>query len=694
MEHSVEIGVIIAISLLTVAVLSSIFLKKVRFPYTIGLVVIGGLWAYAAQHIEILTPMSHLSLSPDLILFLILPTLIFDAAININIQLLYKNLIPILLLACVGIVISTAVIGASLPLFSTLTIGGALLFGALISATDPVAVIALFNEIKAPKRLLTLIDGESIFNDATAIVLFTIILEKQIQNYQDVVNNFWPGLLSFTVVLFGGILIGGIAGLLGSLMLKIRKGDMILQITVTLITAYISFILADRLAVSGVISTLTAGLVFTATSDYTIRRRNRDSLHHFWEFFSFIANSFVFLLLGFTEYSIFQTTESIRNYIWIILLAIPVIIIARVCVIYILVPLYNRFVGKNRRISGAYQAILLWGGLRGAVPVALVFSIPVSFPGRAIILHLTFGFILFTLLFQGTTIKFFMGLLGIKPEKNELEGVKGIVSSKYSFGNEYLTTLVFNSLLDIFSEEGFFISRDEEGGGLNAYILKKQGIIFLTEKDGTEISFSHKSEDTNYLHTILYETLLEFDRSLREVGDIVKPEELYKLVETSDNKVDDKQMKREINVLKSIPAEHITTRIESSDKKGVIEELLTILYKRGVIPDYDEALKALLDREETMTTGIGDGIALPHAKIQGISKIQAVIAVKKEGVDFQAMDGKPVNIIVLILSPASDPVPHIQFLAAITKLLSDKERKEKILASDESQIYQIIKGQK
>ncbi|RKX98878.1 MAG: hypothetical protein DRZ90_01110, partial [Spirochaetes bacterium] len=97
--------------------------------------------------------------------------------------------------------------------------------------------------------------------------------------------------------------------------------------------------------------------------------------------------------------------------------------------------------------------------------------------------------------------------------------------------------------------------------------------------------------------------------------------------------------------------------------------------------------------EETMTTGIGDGIALPHAKIQGINKIQAVIAVNKDGVDFQAMDNNPVYIIVLILSPSSDPVPHIQFLAAITKLLTNKERKKKIIESSESRIYQIIKNQ-
>jgi len=693
MDQNVEIGVIIAISLLTVAVLSSIFLRKVRFPYTIGLVVIGGLWALAAQHILILAPMRSLSLSPDLILFIILPTLIFDAAINIDIKLLYKNLIPILLLACVGIIISTAVIGVSLPLFSPLLLGGALLFGALISATDPVAVIALFNEIKAPKRLLTLIDGESIFNDATAIVLFSIILEKQIHNYQDIVNNFWPGLLSFFIVLLGGILTGGIVGLLGSLMLKIRKGDMILQFTVTLITAYISFILADRLGVSGVISTLSAGLVFTATSDFTIRRRNRDSLHHFWEFFSFIANSFVFLLLGFTEFSIFNTTQSIRHFIWIILLSIPVIIVARVCVIYILVPLYNQFSDKKRRISKSYQVILLWGGLRGAVPVALVFSIPESYPHRTLILHLTFGFILFTLLFQGTTIKYLMRLFGIRPEKNELEGVKNIVSSKYSFGNEYLTTLVMNSLMDTFSEEGFFISKDEESGNPNAYVLKKQDIIFLTGKEGKEISFSHKKEHTNYLHTILYETLLEFDKSLREVGDIVKPEELNKLVETSASTEDDSTPKREINVLKYIPFDQITTDVKSTEKVDVIRELLNILDNKGVLPDYEVALKALMEREETMSTGIGGGIALPHAKISGINKIHAVIAVKKNGMDFQAMDGKPVYIIVLILSPASDPVPHIQFLAAVTKLLSNEERRDRIIASSESQIYQILKSQ-
>jgi CPA1 family monovalent cation:H+ antiporter len=269
-------------------------------------------------------------------------------------------------------------------MFTSLTLSSALLFGALISATDPVAVIALFNEIKAPKRLLTLIDGESIFNDATAIVLFTILMAVPISSVQDVSQQALPGFISFILVLCGGVIIGIIVGLLGSLMLHIKKGDMILQFTVTLITAYVSFILADKLKASGVISTLCAGLVFSATSDFTIRRRHRESLHHFWEYFAFTANSFVFLLLGFTELSIFHTQKSIQHSIWIILLSIPIIVIARACVIYILVPLYNKFTSEENKISAAYQAILLWGGLRGAVPVALVFSITEDYPHRII----------------------------------------------------------------------------------------------------------------------------------------------------------------------------------------------------------------------------------------------------------------------------------------------------------------------
>jgi len=686
----IEHGVIIVCSLLVIALISSIILKKIRFPYTIGLVVIGGTLGLLANQVESLGNLRHLELSPDIILFLILPTLIFDAAINIKIKLLLRNIVPILLLACFGIIISSFVIGGTLSLFSPLSLSGALLFGALISATDPVAVIALFNEIKAPKRLVTLIDGESIFNDATAIVLFSIFLTTPFSKFGDITQNALPGILSFFTVLSGGVVVGGIIGVLGSLMLHIKKGDMILQFTVTLTTAYISFILADRLHASGVISTLCAGLVFSATSEYTIRRRHRESIHHFWEYFTFTANSFVFLLLGFTELSIFHTKESIRHSIWIILLSIPVILLGRACVIYAVIPFYNRFTSKSNKISASYQAILLWGGLRGAVPVALVFSIPEDFPNRIIILHLTFSFILFTLLFQGTSIKFLMNCLGINPEKNELEGVKDLTHARHSFKNEYLAGLVIKGLLEIFSEEGFFVSKNGKIEKASSYLAKKREIIVIITQEEESISLTHRKTYTKYINTVLYETLLEFDKSLKAIEEIVRPEDFASLIKIDDASEDDFATS-EPNICKYIEGEQIVNEIQNSEKEAVIRELLQVLWDNGKIPDFDEALKALFEREKTMTTGIGEGIALPHAKIKGINRIHAVLGVSRNGIEFNSMDGEKVTIVVLILSPASAPLPHIQFMASISKLLNSSQIRDKILSSDTNGICEIIK---
>jgi CPA1 family monovalent cation:H+ antiporter len=450
-------------------------------------------------------------------------------------------------------------------LFTSLTLSSALLFGALISATDPVAVIALFNEIKAPKRLLTLIDGESIFNDATAIVLFTILMATPISSLHDAASHAIPGFISFILVLCGGVIIGLLVGAAGSLMLHIKKGDMILQFTVTLITAYVSFILADKFKASGVISTLCAGLVFSATSDFTIRRRHRESLHHFWEYFAFTANSFVFLLLGFTELSIFHTQESIQHSLWIILLSIPVIVIARACVIYILIPLYNKFTSEKNKISPAYQAILLWGGLRGAVPVALVFSIPEEYPHRIIIMHLTFGFILFTLLFQGTTIKFLMNLFGITPEKHELEGVEDLETKTHSFSNEYMSGLILKRLLDIFSEEGFFVSKEESDEEGISWVAKKKEIIVIITQDEEKITFTYRKVHANYLNTVLYETLLEFDKSLKEVENLIRPEQFAELIKNDTQEQGQDSLMP--SVCKYIESEHIISEIKSTEKK-------------------------------------------------------------------------------------------------------------------------------
>ncbi|MDA3875075.1 MAG: cation:proton antiporter, partial [Kiritimatiellae bacterium] len=297
MDHELALNIFLIVGFLAVAVSSSVVLKKIHFPFTIGLVVIGygvGILALKLNYV----PLVNINLTPEIILYLILPTLIYDAAINMDIKALRKNILPILLLAVVGLLLSAGLIGGTLNHTTHMGIGAALLFGALISATDPVAVIALFSEIGAPRRLVTLVDGESIFNDATAIVLFTIVLATINSGVSTLDVLFLDSVVRFLLVMVGGLLTGTVVGVLGGMVVRAQKDNGILHITISLMMAYISFIAADQLHVSGVMSTMAAGIVVSLLTDNVIKHEDHHFLVNFWEFFSLVANSFVFILLG------------------------------------------------------------------------------------------------------------------------------------------------------------------------------------------------------------------------------------------------------------------------------------------------------------------------------------------------------------------------------------------------------------
>jgi CPA1 family monovalent cation:H+ antiporter len=176
-------------------------------------------------------------LSPDIILFLILPTLLFEASINIDSKILFRNLVPILVLATLGLLISTAIVGFGISAATPLTLGAALLFGALISATDPVAVIALFKELGVPKRLSTLVDGESLFNDATAIVVFNILLGIVAAGTAFSTSIAIEGIWQFLVVFFGGLLVGVVLGGAMLWIIALEKQDHMVQATLTMVLA-------------------------------------------------------------------------------------------------------------------------------------------------------------------------------------------------------------------------------------------------------------------------------------------------------------------------------------------------------------------------------------------------------------------------------------------------------------------------
>ncbi len=687
MEAVLTSQVLLTVIFLLTAALASLVLKKINFPYTIGLVIIGVLLGYVSNEFTTLSILQHLNLSPSLILYIILPTLVFDAAINIDGRMLMRNIVPILLLAVFGLLISTGIIGYLLTAATSVSLTGAMLFGALISATDPVAVIALFKEIGAPKRLVTLIDGESLFNDATAIVLFTIVLSIIGSGVNSAGQSFSHAMAEFFTVLVGGLLVGVVVGFAGAYTLKLARRDLIYQTSVSFVMAYVSFIIADSFHVSGVMSTLAAGLVLRNRSEEVISRFTIENIEHFWDYFSFVANSFVFLLLGITEAHIFKSGPAIRESLVIVTIAIPVIVAARAAAIFTLIPAYNSLPGlkKKNTVPASFQAILLWGGLRGAVPVALVLAIPKSFAEREIVIHLTFAFILFTLLVQGTTIKKLMNYFGIQPDKDDFSDKK-TVSHVYSFPGQNLASLVMSRVAKVFDDEGFFVRKRQEGDEVE-YFLKRRVHIVAMKLEGSGIRITTLPDDLSYVKTILYEALLDLYNSVASIKDVVKPENLQRFVHNDGSEP------IKFKIMKYIRKENIRTGLRAESKEELLGEMVRILVDSGDVKSYDEALKGIMERESTMTTGVGEGIALPHARTDVVDTIKVAIGIKKKGVDFDAFDGNPVHILFLVLSPKNASGPHLEFLSSVSKMLSSPETRSRLLSAKSSDaFYDIIRN--
>jgi len=421
MYPDIPIGLIASlIGCLLLASLGAIFFRSIRFPYSIGLVVVGILLGRLADHFEVLSVIHHFHLTPNIILYVLLPTLIFDAAVNIDGRLLLKNLTPVIGLAAPGLLIAMLITGGLVALLTPLGLGAAMVFGALISATDPVAVISLFKELGAPKRLTMLVDGESLFNDATSIVAFDIMRSL-------VVGGVLTGAVlfrasgQFVLVFAGGTLVGALIGYVMMIIIKLAKNDPLIQIALSTVIAYAAFILAQYyLNLSGVMAVVGAGLVIASYGLTHFTPAVKQYMHQFWEYASFVANSFIFLLLGMTEDFLDHGLGEWSHYLLIIGVSIAGILLARLVVVFGLVPILNRL-PKAEHIDTKRQAVMFWGGLRGALPIGLAMSLPATFTNRTEIIEMTFGVVMFTLLIQGTTISKLIHILKLdRPSFSEL----------------------------------------------------------------------------------------------------------------------------------------------------------------------------------------------------------------------------------------------------------------------------------
>jgi Na+:H+ antiporter len=396
-------GVEFLIWLLIAASTIAVLTKYLRIPYTVALV-LGGL-LLSLLRLPLLSPLQANQrpnwLTPDVILILFLPALVFEGSVKIDVRDLLRDAAPLLVLANVGVLLATLVTGYLIHWAIGVPILIALLFGAIISATDPISVLAILKDLKMDKRLSVIISGESLLNDGTAVVLFQIVLAGALAGGLSAGS----GLAQFLSAVIGGAVLGSALGYAAS---KITQtiDDPQIEITLTTIVAYGSYLLANHLHLSGVIATASAGLMVGNFGAHRgMSARTRTALESFWEYLAFVMNSLVFLLIG-LEVHIDSLARAWRP----VLFAIAAVLIGRALSVYLLVPMSNFFAEK---VPVRWQHVMVWGGLRGALALALALSLDNTFPYRDRILDLTFGVVVFSILLQGLTMKPLLRVLGL-----------------------------------------------------------------------------------------------------------------------------------------------------------------------------------------------------------------------------------------------------------------------------------------
>ena len=380
--------------LLVVAMLVALIARRLALPYTVGLVAAG--MAIASFGLHVGPDLTH-----DVIYLAVLPPLLFEAALSLHWSELRRDMLPVLVLSTLGVAISARVVAGGMTLLTDWPLQAALLFGVLIAATDPVAVIALFRDLGLEGRRVLLVESESLFNDGVAAVLFALALAWA-AGPSGKAPDAVTALLSIGAIAGGGLVTGLLVG--GAVLLVAgRTTDHLVSAALTTIAAYGAFLLAESFHYSGVLATVAAGLLIGNVAARGAREhrffsaQERDFVTGFWEFAAFIANSFVFLMIG------IAVAEAPFRQLGIGALgaAILLVLLGRFLTVY---PLCLAFRWSRWRIPLADQHVLWWGGLRGALALALALSLPGDMPFAGEIRIAAFGVAVFSILVQGLTM--------------------------------------------------------------------------------------------------------------------------------------------------------------------------------------------------------------------------------------------------------------------------------------------------
>ena len=364
-------------------------------PYTVALVVLG-IVAGAVLPLDV-------QVTPEIVLLVLLPGLVFEAALRIDIDDFRRTFGGAVLLAAPGVLVSAAIVAEVLWLATGLPIELGFVVGAMVAATDPVAVVSTFRQLGSPRRLATLIESESLFNDGTALVVFTVAV-------QAVLGPVTPGgiLVQVVTVIAFSTIVGLVAGWVASRLIA-AVDDHLVELTLSVGAAYGTYLVADRLHQSGIIATVVAGLLIgNHARRVGMSPRSLEALDSVWEFFAFLLTAVVFLLIG-LAIGLGDVVSALPWIAW----GIVAILAGRAFVVYVLLGGASRLVRDSRHaLPIAWLHILFWGGLRGAVAIAMALSLPADFPQRQLLQAITFGVVLFTLLVQGTTVEWLINRVG------------------------------------------------------------------------------------------------------------------------------------------------------------------------------------------------------------------------------------------------------------------------------------------
>ena len=399
--------------LLAIAAGVAMAVRYVKVPYTVALVLVGLALSLFPNFLAI-------NVSDELILAVLVPPLLFEGTMHMSWRKLKADLWPVLFLAIGGTLLGTFMVGGIVQQFLPVSFLAAIAFGALISATDPVAVIAFFRSLGVPKRMTILVEGESLFNDGVAIVVFGLATAAAASGESLSVSS---AASSFAIVALGGLAVGAVLGYIVSNVILRHLDDHLIETSVTVALAFGSFVLAEEFGVligqhdlhlSGILAVVAAGLTVGNAGFQNTSPTTRLTIENFWEFLSFVVNSIVFLLIGLQLNILDLENFTVSEILLEVFVAVGAVLLARAVIIYAFTAIINR-VRSQGRISMPYQHVMFWGGLRGAVSLALALTLASSFDAKTteILQVMTFGVVLFTLLVQGTTISGLIKRLGL-----------------------------------------------------------------------------------------------------------------------------------------------------------------------------------------------------------------------------------------------------------------------------------------